>query len=151
MLRIRLARTGKRHQATYRVVVSEHTRPTTGKFVEILGYYIPTQNPKVLEIKKERVEYWLSKGAQASDTVHNLLVGKGVLTQKRDIRYARVKTKTAKEEPKPAKMTTEDVEAVPPVEAPVEETETPSVEPTAEDTGTTEETPNAETTENTDQ
>ncbi len=106
MLRIRLTRTGKKHQPNYRIVVAEHSRPVKGKFIEIVGHYIPTQKPKVLEIKQERIQYWISKGAVPSDTVQNLLVDKGVLTQKRDIRYARVKSEE-KAEKKPVAATTE--------------------------------------------
>jgi small subunit ribosomal protein S16 len=47
--------------------------------LEILGNYNPQVKPKVLNIKKERVLYWLSKGAQTSDTVHNILVKEGVI------------------------------------------------------------------------
>ncbi|MFA6082299.1 MAG: 30S ribosomal protein S16 [Patescibacteria group bacterium] len=98
MLRIRLARRGQKHQPTYRLVVAEHTRPTTGKFVEILGHYIPTTKPKVFEVKKDRVLYWIERGAQPTDTVHNLLVDAGVLTDKRDIRYAKEKIEEDKAE-----------------------------------------------------
>lgn len=91
MLRIRLTRTGKRHEPTYRIVVAEHSAPVKGKFLEIVGYYLPTRKPKVFEVKADRIQYWISQGALASDTVHNLLVDKKVLTEKRNIKYSRVK------------------------------------------------------------
>lgn len=72
MLKIRLQRTGKRGQAYFRVVVVEHTKKPKGEFLELLGSYDP--HKKELKVKMERVEYWISKGAQVSPTVNNLLV-----------------------------------------------------------------------------
>lgn len=72
MLKIRLQRTGKRGQAYFRVVVVEHTKKPKGEFLELLGNYDP--HKKELNVKMDRVEYWVSKGAQASPTVNNLLV-----------------------------------------------------------------------------
>lgn len=72
MLKIRLQRTGKRGQAYFRVVVLEHTKKPKGKFLELLGNYDP--HKKELNVKMDRVEYWISKGAQASPTINNLLV-----------------------------------------------------------------------------
>ncbi len=63
---------GKRGQAYFRVIVTEHTKKPQGEYLELLGTYNPHE--KVLNVKKERVEYWVSKGAQASPTVNNLLV-----------------------------------------------------------------------------
>ncbi len=72
MLKIRLQRIGKRGQAHFRVVIQEHTEKTKGKFLELLGSYNPHQ--KTLNVELERVEYWISKGAQISPTVNNLMV-----------------------------------------------------------------------------
>ena len=72
MLMIRLQRTGKRGQAYFRVVVLEHTVKPKGRYLELLGSYNPHQ--KDLKVKKVRIEYWISKGAQVSPTVNNLLV-----------------------------------------------------------------------------
>ena len=71
MLRIRLQRTGKRNQATFRIVVAEHSKPIKGKFVEIIGHHNPRSKETV--IKKDRFEHWISKGARASNTVTALL------------------------------------------------------------------------------
>lgn len=79
MVRIRLRRTGKKKQATYRVVVADSRSPRDGKFIEIIGHYLPTQQPKVLEIKGDRARYWLGVGAQPSDTVAYLLKKVNVL------------------------------------------------------------------------
>ena len=72
MLMIRLQRTGKRNQAHFRVIIAEHTKKPKGEYLELLGRYNPHQ--KVFEVSRERVEYWMSKGAQISPTVNNLMV-----------------------------------------------------------------------------
>ena len=77
MTKIRLARTGSTHQPHYRVVVSDSRRARDGRFIEILGSYHPLQNGEV-SINKERAEYWLSVGAQPSNTVIGLLNKSGV-------------------------------------------------------------------------
>ncbi|MDP2647830.1 MAG: 30S ribosomal protein S16 [Candidatus Yanofskybacteria bacterium] len=72
MLKIRLQRIGKRGQAYFRVIVVEHTKKPKGEFLELLGTYDP--HLKKFNAKKERIEYWISKGAQTSPTANNLLV-----------------------------------------------------------------------------
>lgn len=79
MLTIRLTRVGKRKQPQYRFIVSEKARDPWGKALEILGTYEPLRNPAIVKIEKERVLYWISKGAQASDTVHNILIDQGII------------------------------------------------------------------------
>lgn len=116
MLRIRLARVGKKHQPIYRVVVADHEKHATKKFVEILGQYNPTQKPKVFTVKKDRIEYWIKCGAQPSDTVNNLLVDAKILSLKRDIKYSREKFKDKKEEVKIEKPTEEQTEIEPEAE-----------------------------------
>lgn len=71
MLNIRLQRTGKRGQAYFRVIIAEHTKKPKGSFLELLGSYDP--HKKELKVNKERIDYWLSKGAQVSPTVNNLM------------------------------------------------------------------------------
>ena len=73
MLTIRLARIGKKKHPFYRVVVTEKTRPRNGRFVEIVGTYDPMKKPAAVELDGERVQYWLGKGAQPSDTVRSLI------------------------------------------------------------------------------
>ncbi len=79
MVRIRLRRTGKKKQPSYRIVVADSRSPRDGKFIEIIGHYNPVRQPKVLEVKAERARYWLSVGAQASDTAVRLLKQVSVL------------------------------------------------------------------------
>ncbi len=69
MLMIRLSRTGARKQPHYRVVVIEKERARNGRPVEVVGTYNPRTNPASIELKRERIEYWVSKGAQLSDRV----------------------------------------------------------------------------------
>lgn len=73
MLTIRLARIGKKKHPFYRVVVTEKTRPRNGRFVEIVGTYDPRKKPSAVDVDRDRVQYWISKGAQPSDTVRSLL------------------------------------------------------------------------------
>ncbi len=77
MIVIRLQRVGKKNQPSYRVVLAEKTAPVKGKFIEILGNYNPVLKTK--SFKKDRILHWLSKGAQASPTIHNLLVGEKII------------------------------------------------------------------------
>jgi small subunit ribosomal protein S16 len=142
MLRIRLARVGKKHQPIYRVVVADHEKHATKKFVEILGFYNPTQKPKVFEVKKERVEYWISVGAQPSDTVNNLLVDAKILTDKRDIKYSREKLKDEKEEVKAESPKVEKADTTPVADAEAEQA-SEATEVVAE-TSTTEVSPEVE-------
>ena len=82
MLVIRFRPIGKKNQPTYRIVVTEKTNASrAGRQVERLGFYNPLT--KQFFAKKERVLYWLSKGAKCSDTVHNLLVKNKVIEGKK--------------------------------------------------------------------
>lgn len=80
MLMLRLQRVGKTKRPTYRLVVSEKARDTQAGSLENLGYYNPVDKDKKLEFKAERIKYWLSVGAKASDTVHNLLLKNGIIS-----------------------------------------------------------------------
>lgn len=77
---IRLSRVGKKKQPSYRLIISEKTKDPWGNALEILGFYNPRTEPSTVNLKKERIQYWLSKGAQTSATVHNLLVNEKILT-----------------------------------------------------------------------
>jgi small subunit ribosomal protein S16 len=73
VLTIRLARFGKKKHPFYRVVVIEKTRPRNGRFVEIVGTYDPSKKPAGVTLSDDRVQYWIGKGAQPSDTVRSFL------------------------------------------------------------------------------
>jgi small subunit ribosomal protein S16 len=70
---IRLARIGARKQPYYRVVVIEKDRARNGRSLEIVGLYNPRTSPATLNLKRDRIDYWVSKGAQLSDRVSRLL------------------------------------------------------------------------------
>ena len=80
MLRIRLTRMGAKKKPFYRVVVAEQRQNRDGSFVEILGYYNPKTNPPEVELKMDRVQHWLSCGAQPSETVNSLIKKKAVVS-----------------------------------------------------------------------
>lgn len=73
MLMIRLKRVGARKQPQYRVVVIEKERARDGRPVEVVGTYNPRTNPASIELKRERIEYWISKGAKMSDRVSKIV------------------------------------------------------------------------------
>jgi len=73
VLAIRLSRYGKKKKPFYRVVVTDKRRPRDGRFVEVVGTYDPLKKPAEVKLDAERVKYWLSCGAQPSDTVRSFL------------------------------------------------------------------------------
>lgn len=77
MLRIRLSRTGKKRQPSYRVVVTDIEAKRDGRIVERIGHFNPLVDPAEYAIKEERALYWLSVGAQPSDAVRRLLEKQG--------------------------------------------------------------------------
>ena len=122
MLMIRLARIGKKKQPIYRVVVSEKARDMYGRALEIIGHYNPSE--KTLEIKADRVKHWISKGAQTSETIHNLLVKNNIIEGKKvSVTHISKKkqAKNAKKEESKAKEKAEDAKQV--EEKPQEEIE----------------------------
>ncbi|MEK7518386.1 MAG: 30S ribosomal protein S16, partial [Patescibacteria group bacterium] len=96
MVAIRLSRVGKKGHASFRFVVSDKRKDMYGPALEILGWYDPHMKPTKIEVKADRILYWLSKGAQSSATVHNLLVGAGVIKGEKVVK---AHAKKAKVEP----------------------------------------------------
>lgn len=140
MLMIRLQRTGRKHEPTFRVVLTDSKNgPKSGKFLEILGSYDARRNADT-QLKKERIQHWIAQGAQVSDTMHNLLIThsviagekKNVLPQKTPIRKEVPVTEEA-----PAAVATSEV-AEAPTETPAEEV---APEAPAEETPAQEESP----------
>ena len=86
MVRIRLRRTGQKHQPSYRIVVAEKESPRDGRFLEIIGFYNPTTDPFTLEVDEAKVFDWMSKGAQPSESVLKLFKSVGLMD-----RFARFK------------------------------------------------------------
>jgi len=93
MLTIRFARVGKRNRAQFKIMLQEHTIAPGGRHIEVLGSYNPHSKEAVL--KEDRIQYWVSKGAQMSDTACNLFVKKGVIEAKK----RRVKVPAKKVDP----------------------------------------------------
>ena len=79
MVKIRLKRMGMKKEHFYRVVVSDSRTPRDGRFIEEIGYYNPVEDPAVIKFDEERAKYWLSTGAQPTDTVRGLLKKGGLL------------------------------------------------------------------------
>jgi small subunit ribosomal protein S16 len=73
MLAIRMRRVGAKKRPFFRVVVIERRSARDGAFVEILGHYYPRTRPATIELDRERVQYWIGKGARPSDTVRTLI------------------------------------------------------------------------------
>jgi small subunit ribosomal protein S16 len=76
VLAIRLARYGKKKMPCYRILVIDKRRPRNGRFTEIVGTYDPLKKPAAIKLNDERIQYWLARGAQPSDTVRSFLVAK---------------------------------------------------------------------------
>jgi small subunit ribosomal protein S16 len=125
MLKIRLTRMGKKHQPTYRIVVTPKENPVAGTYIDLLGTYNPIKGD--VQIDTEKAIAWLNKGAQPSERLARILSKAGV--QHKSV-VVKVYTPKAKEE-----------EAV---EAPV--TEAPAAEPTTEEVPAEEAAPEAEVT-----
>jgi|SRR3989344_6339421 len=108
MLTIRLQRVGKKKSATYRLVISEKARDTHDIYLENLGTFNPHAKENAFLPKADRIKYWLGKGAQSSNTVHNLLLRAGLvegakkksvfLSQKRKKKIADKKASAAPKE-----------------------------------------------------
>ncbi|MCA9388839.1 30S ribosomal protein S16 [Candidatus Berkelbacteria bacterium] len=143
MLRIRLRRTGKKHQPHYRLVVAEHTAPITGKYVAILGHYNP--RTKELVTKDKEILNWIDKGAKPSNTVAKLLTKQGlkhkqIVIHKYPERPGKKEAQEAKEAAEsssaetPAATTSEEKsEEVTPENEAEEKTAEPKTEEVAED------------------
>lgn len=109
MLTIRLQRKGKKNQPFFKIIVTEEKKSSTrGRFVEELGFYNPLTKER--KLKGDRAKYWISVGAQPSDTVYNMLVGDNVIEGKKRPKHKKSKKKQ------------EEAEATPAVAAPVEST-----------------------------
>jgi len=111
MLVIRLLRTGKKNQPSFKIVVVEKTKSSTsGRFTEEVGFYNPLTKEKVL--RADRIKYWISVGAQPLETVHNLLVSEKIIEGKKIDVHKKPKKKEGEEVP---------AEAVKPAETPAGE------------------------------
>lgn len=102
MLKIRLQRVGRKHEPTFRVVLTDSQNSTkSGRYHEMLGSHDPrTQGTTVLHA--DRIKYWISKGAQPSDTMHNMLIEKKIIEGKKiNVLPRKTVPKKEEESPKP--------------------------------------------------
>ena len=92
MLVIRLRRVGKKNQPAFKIIVTEKKKaPTKGIFIEEVGFWNPLTKERIL--KEERIKYWLSVGAKASDTIHNMLIDGKVIEGEKIKKHSKAKKK----------------------------------------------------------
>lgn len=92
---------GRKHEPSFRLVLTDSKNSTkSGRFKEILGVYDPRKSTgKTDSLNTERIKYWLSQGANPTDTIHNLLVKRGVIRAKKiDVSAMSKKVPTVKED-----------------------------------------------------
>ena len=122
MLVIRLQRTGRKNLASYRIVAAEKARPVKGKFLEIIGHYLPAQKTPIVEVKQDRASFWISNGAIPSDTVARILNKQGMKGMEKYItRYTKRRSKSAPEEEVSAPVASTPAPVAAAVETPVVE------------------------------
>jgi len=85
---MRLTRMGSRKKPYYRIIVADSVSPRDGKFIEIVGSYDPKKNPAEITLKEDRIKEWLSKGAEPTLTVSQLLGKKGITIAKNKTKVA---------------------------------------------------------------
>ena len=107
MLAIRLKPIGRKHQISFRIVVAEKRSKLNGKYREDLGFYNPATNK--FNINNERAKYWISVGAQPSDTVYNILVSAKVIEgSKRPVKIKKPEIKETETKETPADLSKEE-------------------------------------------
>jgi small subunit ribosomal protein S16 len=101
MLTIKLSKLGKKNHKLFRVIITEKGRDPYGHALEVLGSY--DQYQKKLQVKNDRVTYWLSKGAQMTNTINNLLVTHGVIDREKIVPKKKTKTSEKRQAQRKAK------------------------------------------------
>lgn len=79
-VKMRLLRTGAKGQPSYRIVVADERSPRDGRFIEIVGFYNPRTEPETIQLKEDRVKYWLGVGVRPTDSVRMLLRKANILS-----------------------------------------------------------------------
>ncbi len=110
-VKLRLKRFGRKKLPIYRLVVADERAPRDGKVIEEVGFYHPTAQPKVLDFKQDRIDYWLSVGAKCTDPVERLLGEAGIITKVTRIRGKAEAEAKAKEEAEKAAAEAAEAEA----------------------------------------
>ena len=131
MLKIRLQRVGRTHHFSYRIVLTDSRNATqSGRYLEVLGTFDPKADTKVIDA--EKVRHWISKGAQVTPTLHNLLITEKIIEGKKinvlprkspikkegDVKEATPVAASSEPQVKAEEKTEEKVEEVAPVETP---------------------------------
>ncbi|HVD00027.1 MAG TPA: 30S ribosomal protein S16 [Candidatus Dormibacteraeota bacterium] len=114
MVKIRLRRMGAKKRPFYRLVVADARSPRDGRFIEQLGIYDPLTSPATIRIDGEKVQQWISKGAQPSDAARSLLQREGIIEGPAVRHPKAINVGAVPKAPKPA---AKKVEAEPKVEA----------------------------------
>jgi small subunit ribosomal protein S16 len=127
---IRLRREGSLNRPYYKVVVADSRSPRDGKFIEIIGTYDPKKTGHNSTLKLDRIEHWLSKGAQPSDTVRSL-IKKNKDPEAAAKKEAAAAAKKAAKAPKPTPAPVATEPAVAPAPAAATESAPPPAETTA--------------------
>ena len=118
MIRIRLARVGKKGRPSYRIVVADVAAPRDGSYLEWIGNYDPMADPPAVTLKNDRASHWLSMGAVPSDAVARIMDQNGLMERSHTFKTA---TKKSVEEESGGGGSPAAVAATPAVEAPTEE------------------------------
>ncbi len=128
MVKIRLARVGRRNDPSFRIVVQDSRKDPFGRKIEVVGFISPRSKEKKLD--RARIEYWLKVGAQPSETVHNLLISEGIIKGKKiNVYHPKRGAQAAAAKAVPAKPAEAAAEA-PKAEAKPAETPAPAPAPT---------------------
>ena len=90
-VKIRLKRMGKKKAPYYRIIVADSRSPRDGRFIATVGTYNPLENPAKITINEEEILDWLSKGAQPTDTVRNILSKEGIMEKYHNARQKKDK------------------------------------------------------------
>lgn len=114
--KIKLTRTGAKKQPTYRVVIQEERSKRDGRFIENIGYYNPRTEPATIVLNQERVNYWLSVGAQPTSSVGQLLKTAGITDKYYHAKTSKPKAAAASEAAQPT-VTPSELSAATPAES----------------------------------
>lgn len=133
MLAIRLQRTGRKHEPTFRVVLTDSKNgPKSGKYLENLGWFDARIDNKIDQLNTEKIKYWIGKGAKTSVTLHNFLVEKKIVSGKK-LNALPKKTPPKKEEA-PTEEVKSTVASSAPAETPTQTNETSATSETPAET-----------------
>lgn len=105
MVKLRLKRMGKINKPFYRIVCLDSRKKRDGAYLESIGYYDPKTEPLTLKVDTDRALYWLSNGAQPSDTVRSLLKRAGIMQKFHELKFAAQETEDTDEKKKEKKVT----------------------------------------------